>query len=72
MKTKIIQTKQDVHWHIISEYLDSVSNFCVAYTDKTFRKLLSEMRDYVNKKLKPSYDGEIVDIFVTVLQKPDK
>ncbi len=69
MKSNIILTKQDVHWHIISNYLEYLSNYCVADTDETFSSLLKQMQKYVNNKLKLNGDGEVIDLFVLVLQQ---
>lgn len=71
MKPDIILTKQEIHWHIINDYLNSISGFCVSHKDEKFNKLLSEIQSYVNKKLAPDGNGDIIDIYVLVSQEPD-
>ncbi|MBD5585227.1 MAG: hypothetical protein HDQ88_09095 [Clostridia bacterium] len=71
MKTKTIKTKQELHWHIISNYLESISNFRVAHTDEKFKKLLNEIQSYVDEKLATDCDGDILEICVVVSQKPE-
>lgn len=71
MKPKIIKTKHELHWHIISNYLDDISNFWVAHTDEDFKKILTELKSYVNKKLALDGDGEVIDFFVVYLQQSD-
>ena len=70
MKHKTVKTRHELHWHIISNYLDNISNFWVAHTDETLKKLLNELQNYVNKKLELNCDGDVIDFFVVVLQQP--
>lgn len=72
MKPKIIETRQELHWHVISNYLDDISNFWVANTDEAFKKLLKNIKDYVDGKLTLNGNGEVIDLYVTVLQKSDE
>lgn len=72
MKQKIIETRQELHWHVISNYLDDISNIWVANTDEAFKKLLKDMQDYVDGKLELKGNGEVIDLHVTVLQKSDE
>lgn len=72
MKQKIIETRQELHWHVISNYLDDISNFWVANTDEAFKKLLKDIKDYVDGKLELKGNGEVIDLHVTVLQKSDE
>ena len=65
-----IETKHELHWHIIDAYLNDISNFWVAHTDETFKKLLSEMQKYVNGKLALNCNGDVIDFFVVFLQQP--
>lgn len=69
MKTKIIKTKHELHWHIIDAYLNDILNFGVAHTDETFKNLLNELKSYVDKKLALNCNGDVMDFFVVFLQQ---
>lgn len=70
MKQKTIKTKHELYWYIIEDYLYTISEIGVASKDETFKKLLKELRSYVDKKLELS--GDIAEIYVTVVQQSEK
>ncbi len=65
MEKKIIETKQELHWHFIYHYLIFLESFVVSHTDEGFKKLLNDLRQYVIDKI--DVDGEVIDFYVTVL-----
>lgn len=69
MEQKIIETKQEWAWHFIFQYLDFLDKFAVAQTDETYQKMLHDLQQYVTDKIE--VEGEIIDYFVTVLQKAE-
>lgn len=68
MENRVIETKHELDWYIINEYLDVIENYCIVHKDGTFKKLIKDMQKYVNGKLMPNGNGEVIDLFVTVLQ----
>lgn len=71
MKQKIIQTKQDLSWHIVNSCLTELYNLGIAYNDKNFKKMLDKMQNYVDCKLALNSNGDILERYVIVLQKQD-
>lgn len=72
MKQKTIETRHELHWHVINDYLEALTTFWVANTDETFKKLLNNMKNYVDKKLALNGSGDVIDTYVTVLQEHDE
>ena len=58
MEKKIIETKQELHWHFIYHYLIFLESFVVSHTDEGFKKLLNDLRQYVIDKI--DVDGEVI------------
>jgi len=71
MEQKIIENKLDLPWYFISVYLDMLSKMGTLRRDKVFDKKLKDLQDYVNSKITLKSDGDVLDFFVTVLQKPE-
>lgn len=69
MNSEIVFTKQEIQWHLVNEYLEALSNIVITQKDKDFYKLFKDMQDYVNGKLMLDSDGEVIDMFVLVLQQ---
>ncbi len=72
MENKIIFTKQDLRWHILNEYLQSIKALVATTDDKELNKILQDMQNFINKKLKLATDEDVSDLFVLILQKPQK
>ena len=68
----IIYTKQEIGWHVIHHYLDSISAVGMVQRDKDFCKLFSAMQSYVDKKLEFNGDGDVIDYYVVVLQHAEE
>ena len=65
---KTIFIKEDLIWHYISFYFDSLID-TVVIKDKEFLKLFKSLQDYVETKLHLNIGGDCVDIFVMVEKK---
>lgn len=65
MEQKIIETKQDWAWSFIYYYLYFLDSLATPPADEVYKKLLSDLRAYVAKKIE--VDGEIIDYYITVL-----
>ncbi len=70
MKNKIILTKQDYRWHMVNDYVQAIKSLGAAEGDEEFAKILNDMQNYVDKRLSLPSKGEIIDLFMLVLQKP--
>lgn len=64
---KTVYTRLDMSWYMISAYLDGVKSLC-RNDDKEFNRLFNELRDYVEKRLFDSCEGEIADLYVIAEQ----
>lgn len=51
-------------------YLEGVKGFPSLKTDDKFIKLFKELFAYVESKLELPANGDIVDLYVTVIQEP--
>ncbi len=71
MKQKIIENRLDLPWYFMSVCLDMLSKLGGLRNDEVFDGKLKDLQDYVNSKLPLKSDGDILDFFVTVLQKPE-
>ncbi len=71
MKNGIILTKQDYRWHMVNDYLQAITALGADKGDKEFAKILNDMQTCVNKRLELKSDGEVIDFFMLVLQKPN-
>lgn len=69
MKQKIIETKLEFSWYFISVYLEMLSKIGATYKDEGFATRLNDLQNYVDEKLPLSGNGDIIDYFVTILQK---
>ena len=69
MENKVIETRHELEWHIINEFLEAIENYGIVYTDETFKKLLEDIQKYVYGKISLNGDGEVVDLYVVVLQE---
>lgn len=67
--SKVILTKQEIQWHFINDYLEALSGIVITQQDSIFNKMLKNMQDYVDSKLTLNGDGEVIDMFVLVLQQ---
>lgn len=63
--TKTTFLKEDLIWHYISLYLDSLIS-SVTIKDNEFLRLFQCLRDYVDTKLHTDVGGDILDVFVIV------
>ena len=68
MKNKIIKTKQDADWFVISSYIELLFKFGITYKDKHFEKMLKDLLNYVHGKLDLKTDGDILDYYIVVLK----
>ncbi len=70
MKNGIILTKQDYRWHMVNDYIQAITALGTAENDEEFAKILNDMQTCVNKRLELKSDGEVIDFFMLILQKP--
>ncbi len=70
MNSNFIQTKQNYEWHLIRNYLEGIYRYQEIKKDDKFIKLFKELFAYVESKLELPANGDIVDLYVTVIQEP--
>ena len=65
---KTVKTRNDITWHFAEWYLYNLGGLnCV--DDAEFKRLYTQLCDYVDSKIATPYDGDIIDEYVIVEQE---
>ncbi len=67
--TKIIYTKQPFSWRYAYVYLGALRNMRVM-NDRNFARKFNDLYNYVHSKMYLPSDGDIIDSYIVVEQKP--
>ena len=67
--TKIIKTKQKLDWNLVSYFMRIFYDFPLVMQDKGFSERFDQLYKYVSSKVKPPYNGDILEEYVIVEQE---
>ena len=69
MKTKTIETKHELCWHLADICIQLFKALKGYRHDEAFRKMFDGLQNYIIGKLELESDGDIIETYVTVVQE---
>lgn len=72
-KEKVAKTKAAIEWYFASWYFQMFPQMIQGevFADERFQTMYNELTEYINDKIEPRENGDILDTYVVIEQKSE-
>ena len=58
-RSKVVKVKQSFEWYVVFDYLQLLTGFLEAMSDKEFNKKFTDILEYASNKISLPFEGNI-------------